>query len=718
MRKIDVTLKDGSTQIVDIISVKEYINSDKIKELKNMFVKRKGWSGDNGPTYYLNTPLTFDIETSYYDVDNDMKQRKTWMYIWQMTVNGQVIVGRTWNAWRILLKAIKHYANITDKRKAIIYVHNLAYEYQFIHTQLPVDSIFAREARKVISMRLGDYLSGFEFNCTYSISGSSLAKLAEDTKSCPVLKLKGDLDYDVFRTKNTILKDDEIRYCVNDVLILHYYIKELIDNEYTKCVGNIPITKTGFVRREARNTFGREKEYHKFYVNQKLDAHQFVMYFNAYRGGDTHAQALWCDEKIDNVYSFDLTSSYPYRILVEDFPLSKPITIEEPEVKHLNYLMKNKNLFIIDLNITDVEYKGLGYFTYIPIAKCLGQNGAETENGRIVKAKALRLCVTSVDFELMLRNYKFKISKIHSIVYHTKKGLLPESFRKFVIELYKLKTTLKGIQGKEVEYMQSKERINSVYGMCVTNPLNDVIEFDDVSKEWIKNEMKKTYDNEAQIQIELEQVYRSRNHFMAYEVGVWISAYARYDLHRALSKLGTDAVYWDTDSCKFVNKDNYKVFEKLNDDKISLLYSLGYSDEDIAPKDIKGKSHMIGLWDEEYPDGVTFKTFGAKKYFYTENGENHITVAGLNKKLACGYLSDELDGDVTNIELGQEIPMEHSGRTFSIYSEEPFTLNINGEEVSEKSYVSIVPTTYLLSDVDDHKLFILLNKALVRQRTI
>lgn len=717
MREVNIPLKDnrGFMKVI-AYSVNEYINSEDIQILQHCYVKKKGYTKDGKPDYYLNVPITFDIETSSYDIEGDKKQRVSWMYIWQMTINGIVIIGRTWNDWLRLLYNLKKIAKVDNKHKAIIFVQNLAYEYQFIHSRLPVDEIFAREARKVITMSLKDELEGFKFECTYSISGYSLAKIAENTLSCPITKMKGDLDYTKVRTKYDILTDEEFIYCVNDVLILDYYIKDLIKNETNQCVGNIPITKTGFVRRDARNSFARDKEYQKFYQKQKLDAHQFIMYCDAYRGGDTHAQALWCGEIIDDVYSFDLTSSYPYRIIAEEFPLSKPITIEEPNISHLEYLENNDKLFIIDLTITNVKWKGLGYFTYIPLAKCKGVNEYKVENGRITEAKALRLTVTSVDFELMRRNYDFEISKIYSIVYHLKKGLLPKSFRDYVIKLYKAKTTLKNVKGQEVEYMQSKERVNSIYGMCVTNPLNDEVFYDDEYKEWVRNQLPKIYENEDKIQKELDSAYRSRNHFLAYEVGVWISAFARYDLHRALSILGTDAVYWDTDSCKFVNKENYKVFEKLNNDKKRKLLSLDYEEDEISPMDIKGKRHTIGLWDEEYPDGVTFKTFGAKKYFYNENGEGHITVAGLNKKTASEYLTNVL-GDITNIELGQEIPEEYSGRTYSIYNDYGFNIELKGIEISEKSYVSIVPTTYILGDVEEHLLFIMLNKEKIKERS-
>ena len=47
-----------------------------------------------------------------------------------------------------------------------------------------------------------------------------------------------------------------------------------------------------------------------------------------------------------------------------------------------------------------------------------------------------------------------------------------------IIDLYKKKTELKGVNGMETEYLNSKEMLNSLYGMCVTNPIRDTIKFD------------------------------------------------------------------------------------------------------------------------------------------------------------------------------------------------------------------------------------------------
>lgn len=719
MRQITLPLKDGTNTTVKCYSVSEYMRNRRfISGLYDKFILRQK-HGSKGRKKYVNAPITFDIETSHYDVDNDIKKRVTWMYIWQMSINGIVVIGRTWEEWKKLLKHLHDKLYLNDDRRMIIYVHNLPYEYAFFHSRVEFERVFAREARKPISCSLTGDLDGIDFKCSYALTNMSLEKWANECMLSPFKKLTGSLDHSIIRTKKTILSDDELAYCVADVLTMHYCIQERINDEPTKNISYIPLTSTGYVRRDCRSFVSGDREYYKFYNNLKLNGQQFILYNKAFRGGDTHANALWCGEQIDNVYSFDITSSYPFRILYNEFPLSKPITILKPDFSNFNYLMKEKKLFIMDFNLANIKLKDYKHFPIIPVSKCEALINHKSDNGRVVSADALRITITSIELDILIKNYDFEIVSINDIVYHEKKGLLPKKFRDYVINLYKQKTELKGVIGKEKDYMLAKARLNSVYGMCVTNPLNDEILFDWDNLEWYKNELSINMDNEEKISSELERVYSSRNHFLAYEVGVWITAYARLDLEYSQLKIGADAIYWDTDSLKFVNKENYTVFEDINKQREIGLYQLGYTMDEISPVDIKGKRHTIGLWDEEYPQGVKFKTFGAKKYFYIDlsNNKPHITVAGLNGKKAMNYALSELDNDITNIELGFIFPENVSGRTYSIYSEDEFSININGIKCSEKSYMSICETTYELGDTMEHKLTILLAKGINKKVT-
>lgn len=712
MKTITLKTKQGDRTKVNVLDTAEFIDrSGSIPDLSNLFVIRQK-HGSKPRVEFFNDPVTFDIETSTTVIDDD---QFTWMYHFQVCFCGVVITGRTWEEFSNLLKWLKYTLNLSESRRIIIYVHNFPYEFSFLNGRYNFKKIFARKPNKPITAEMGGEFVGFEFRCTYSISGKSLESLSRDISAIPYLKDKSDIDHTIIRTRKTPLTDQEIGYCAKDVLIPYYYIKYLQSKEINGFIHSIPITNTGFVRRDARNYFGYDPEFQKYFHRLELDGLQFILYNQAFRGGDTHANAWCCGEVFDGVGGYDITSSYPEKMLVCEFPSSPPHTIINPSIEEFNELFRGDYLFIVQLNLEDIRVRDFRA-TYIPTDKCNHLEKYKADNGRIVTAESLQITVTSIDFKIMLHNYYFSIAKINYIVFHHEKSLLPEKMREFILKLYREKTNLKGIQEREEEYRHSKEHINSLYGMTVTIPLNDEVEFDPGNHDtpWSVKKMMLTENNVDRITSELKKYYAKPDSFLPYEIGVFVTAYARADLHTAISQIQTDALYWDTDSIKFIG-DHHKVFSDLNDRKLARLLSIGYSMSDVSPCDIKGNRHTIGYWDNEYPVPIRFKTFGAKKYFIETGEKNIITVAGLRKG-AADYIKSRY-GSVLNIELGDIIPSNYSGRTASEYIYYPFTLIVNGVECSEMSYVNIKPVEYTFGDTIEHKMYTLNCKKLYQERS-
>ena len=194
--------------------------------------------------YYFDVPCAFDIETSSFYIDD---KKQGCMYVWQFGINGHCIVGRTWSDFLDLMENLEYYLGLNLGQRLIVYVHNLSYEFQWIHDYFEWDSVFCLDNRKPIYARTK---TGIEFRCSYLLSGYSLAKLGENLTTYKVRKLVGDLDYKLIRTPKTPLSDKELQYCINDVLVVMAYIQEC--KEVEKCIGNIPLTKTGYVRRYCR----------------------------------------------------------------------------------------------------------------------------------------------------------------------------------------------------------------------------------------------------------------------------------------------------------------------------------------------------------------------------------------------------------------------------------------------------------------------------------
>lgn len=147
----------------------------------------------------------------------------------------------------------------------------------------------------------------------------------------------------------------------------------------------------------------------------------------------------------------------------------------------------------------------------------------------------------------------------------------------------------------------------------------------------------------------LEKYNTDTRRFISYLWGCFVTAYARRNLWSAITQIGVDYWYSDTDSVKISNYELYKdYFDSYNDHIITKLkYACDYhhlSYDYVMPKTVKGVEKPLGVWDFE-GTMVRFKTLGAKRYLYTtgtpESEELHITCAGVGKQPAITYLWDQ-----------------------------------------------------------------------------
>ena len=88
-------------------------------------------------TKYLNLSLSFDTETtSTYIEPNGIKEKFAFMYVWQFGIDGYYCYGRTWDEFIQLCKFIQSSLNLNDKKRVIIFIHNLSFEFQFLESIL------------------------------------------------------------------------------------------------------------------------------------------------------------------------------------------------------------------------------------------------------------------------------------------------------------------------------------------------------------------------------------------------------------------------------------------------------------------------------------------------------------------------------------------------------------------------------------------------------
>lgn len=726
--------KKTLNKAIKFVETSEIYAPTQIKEVLNMALNEHNLRGNNKGVYTYDVPCAFDIETtsfyrkdnvqySYDDVQAVLKknpkekfEKCSLMYIWQLGINGVVVVGRTWQEFTTCIQQIVETLQLNEKKKLIIYVHNLAYEFQFMRTLFKWSKVFAIDERKPIYATTTDNV---EFRCSYLLTGYSLAKVGENLMKYKVSKMVGDLDYNKARHTQTPITDKEMGYCVNDIRVVMACIQEKIENE--KGITNIPLTKTGYVRKHCRKNClyvfeeradGKQGKRHPNHgymdMIQELqisDMNEFRMLHRAFQGGFTHANSNHVGQIIDNVASYDFTSSYPYVMVAEQYPMSRGMKVEPKSKQEFEHYLNNYCC------IFDVRFKGLishiTQDTPLSVSKCRNRVNVVENNGRVFSADELTTTTTNVDFKVMKAFYVWDTMTIGTM-YVYKRGYLPTEFVKTVLELYKDKTVLKGVEGKEIEYLASKEMVNACYGMTVTNPIRD--EFTYIT-DWGYNELSE--------EEKAEQLYKydtAMNRFLFYPWGVFVTAYARRNLFTAIYTLGDDYIYSDTDSVKVMNYEKYKpYFEKYNKEVIAKLqrackhHNLPF--DLVEPSTIKGVKKMLGVWDFE---GVydKFKTLGAKRYMVKQKGatkangkvyDYSLTVSGLNKKMAIPYLCEKYGDDIMEVfNDNLYIPPIGTGKNIHTYIDYPIEGEIcdylgNVAKFYESTGVHLEPTDYTLS---------------------
>lgn len=654
---------------------------------------------------YSNISSVFDIEsTSFYENNN----KRACMYAWVFGINGKCIRGRTWKEFIDVLKVIIEHYNIDLLNRFVIYIQNLSFEFQFIKKLFEWESVFSVEERKPI---YAVTKSGIEFRCSYLLSGYSLEIIGKNLITYKVEKLKGDLDYDLPRHSKTPLTDKEWGYIINDGLVVMAYIQEQI--ERLGNINKIPYTKTGFVRnlfKEKCYKGNNKYEYNKLMRYLTMEVEDYYQLKRAFIGGFTHANHNYVNKKVDNVYSLDFTSSYPYCFLSEKYPMSpfRPYALKDKE----DFIKKMETkACLFDVIFHDLKSK-IDFEHYISSSKCTILEDYVNDNGRVVKASKLQITINELDFMTICKCYEWSYIDVGNFKL-ADKNYLPKEFIEIVLDLYKTKTSLKNVVGYEREYMSGKENLNSCYGMCVTDPCKDDIIYDNENGWYLQTgnieELITAYNN-------------APNRTLFYAWGIWNVAYARYNLWTGILECKDDYIYSDTDSLKIINYDNHKnyfdEYNRISQEKVKACLSYhNISYKRALPKTKNGVEKPIGVWDYE-GQYKHFKTLGAKRYIYYDD-DLHITISGVNKINGKEYLKYKyktIDRIFKNFKDGLEFPSEYynkdtkellsaSGKLCHTYIDEYISGELvdylgNKEIYNEYSAVHLEKTSYVMS-LDD-----------------
>ena len=690
MRPAFIKRFDGGEDVIETYNIHDF-------PYENLNTKALSCKHKTKPKYLVYTFATFDIETT--TIDNGTDTPYGFMYHWQMDVGGYVVTGRRWEEWVKFMLKLAEIFKTDETRNFVVYIHNEAFEFQFIRDFLNEHfggfSVFAAQRRKPICVTTGN---GIQFRCSYKLTNMSLEKAVENELGVVHCKAAGDLDYRVIRTADTPLDDTEYGYCVSDVVTLYELIERRLINEHDN-LESIPMTSTGYVRRDCRNSCRKDEDYREEFLKQEMTESVYTLLMEAGRGGNTHANRYMSGRVWHDVDSFDVASSYPAQMFLRKFPVSKFTPYGEIEsMTELEGLL-SEYACLFRVIFTGLEVRDNIGMPYIAISKATARSKhVSLDNGRVLSVinredrendrGYLALTLTDVDFQIIKEQYTWddmSISDFHIATY----GYLPEALLSQVMAYFKAKTELKDKikkaeeRGDEEEavnlaylYAKSKNRLNGIFGMCYTNPVHNVISINE-DGEWI--------EDAPEIADALKKYWKSRNSFLVYAWGVWITAWARRHLEDLFNALGQDKViYGDTDSGKAVDVDISKI-DALNAKIMELADKRG------AYCDYNGTRYYMGVYEHENKIPIAkFKTLGAKKYVYEDEKGLHVTISGVNKKLGAKEL-----GSIDNFVPG--FIFKSAGGLTLYYNDAEqgiHQITVDGCTMTTASNIGMVDSTY------------------------
>lgn len=638
----------------------------------------------------INILCAFDIETTTLElpiVDDRTQNAHAFMYIWQFQFNDITIVGRTWEEAEQLFislsDACKRYRKekrLDDLPIIIIWVHNLAYEFQFLSGiyAFQNDECFFRDIRKPIYCKMFNCL---EFRCSYIQTNMSLSHL---TKQLGVkAKLSGQkYDYSKIRFPWTPLTDYELEYCATDVQSLVECMRIKMENDGDN-LQTIPLTSTGYVRRDCKQALKPlYLDIKELLPNEK----QYRLLRKAFRGGNTHANRKYSGKILDDVYSYDMSSCYPAQQLTKKFPMSPFRWIDDR-------LTFDRIKRFIDLGYAVVglyQFKGFRLkkmvsIPYISLARTEAY-GFQLDNGRVLEAEYIEMALTEIDLKIVLKQYTFDEIQVQTAMV-AQKHYLPQEYRNVIIKYYENKTKLKGVTDPEQIYLyqKSKEKLNGIYGMSAQDPIHAEILYnggDYARSDYTTGDADKVLSKAK----------------FPYQWGVYTTAYARAALQEAIDAAGAAMVYCDTDSVKTLGRVDLSYINRKR--QAAAEASRAFAD------DPKGNRHYMGVFEL---DGVydRFITCGAKRYAYEADGHMSITVSGVSKAVneatGVSFAVEEL-GKLENFHEG--FIWRKSAGTMSVYNDDDlfdYTDPETGKTVQIIKNVAIIPTTYEMTYAKDYR---------------
>ena len=667
------------------LKLKEWLYSQEPK----LYTIKQGKYSNN----YWDLKCGFDIETTTY-ID------RAYMYIWQIGINNKAFFGNTWNEFNDCLNIINEYINYLNRQKAkekhkkefkaqaICFIHNIAFEWQFVRKEINITDVFLKSLREPLYFESNN----IKFLDSFQITHMSLAKLAK--RYCTTQKMVGDIDYTVLRntTDGKNLTTKELKYCENDVLILcefaEYYFNRYINNN------ELIYTETSIVRHTLKRAFKEQSQLTKQDIFEMYPKtfNEYLMYMEyLFAGGWVKSSVDVFGKVLTNIKCKDITSSYPAQIAHRYYPISKFKTIKIDSKQKFNNMLSR---YCCILDVTLFNVKKTTIHSIVSTSKIVNNDVGRilVDNGRIAEVEKVRLLMTELDWEIFNKFYDYDKFKI--IINNFKiavRGNLPDYVVSTMLDAYERKEELK-LNGKD--YFNEKCFVNMFYGCFVTK----IHKFNYVFKN-------------GEITKELNDYYKQiRSSVLSPFWGIWCTSWARYQELSAVYENADCVVYGDTDSVKGYNmSDDY--FNSYNNEQIE-------KNKKLCEKYNKNFDLIkeLGCWDSE-PTYQLFKTIGCKRYIgFDENNKLSVTIAGVPKGTLEKIVRIKADKDkkyyTTSKKALKVMDLLKDGQSFkncktgATYNDNEHSDIINGELMISKSSVAINNIDFTIKVSKEYKDYI------------
>ena len=689
--------------------------------MKFIYNKYKG----DKTIYYAEDFMACDIESSHNHNENNPK-------CWISSI--QVYFQNNYHLFRkpsefcdFLINIIDKY-NLNSSRRLWLIFHNASYDLSyligFFQKYLPYknETTILNDRHKIKHYRQG----GISILDTYGLSNCSLQTWGKNLNVKHKKKV-GLYDYDKVIFQDTDLSENEQEYDKYDVLCLYECFEKQLKN-YGDTTATVPMTATGYIRREFRKIAINNRQYKEMFRENRLNEKEFNLCVKAFAGGYTHGNRYQQNLVKGRIGHRDFRSHYPSQMRCYPLPFGKPQILYDIDLdgdyfdtKILDDIYPDFSS-IITIIITKAQLKDkkitMPFMQYSKLFN-IHEEKLKLDNGRILFFKGYaELVIDNLTLKILREQYniegkityvmcfrnmrmplcltttidKYFLGKSNNKILHQKYEKL---YGEFAEETIEQADTLR----------RDKNGLNGCYGMFVQNPIHENynVDYDLID---LVDDIFNPIKNEKTTQEQLDDYYDNRNNFLPYQVGVFVTALARYELYEYIKIIGYENVlYCDTDSIFYLKTEEIeKKIEEFNKIKNENAEKLG-----AFITDSNGKKIYYDVFEAE-EDGIAFLQKHAKCYgIILKEKDKEIlkaTIAGVPERTLIGMKEDkpiyltreeELGGITKEMKLKGEdnfspwVAIENitdkytfyvnTGTTSNYLVERPHTEIIDGHEV-------------------------------------